>query len=74
MMLTGTLEVSRDPVNPCWQHLEEAGENYTEIRASQGQSKIIGSYLQDLDTASILPLSRHLLKSVEVLAVLKSKI
>lgn len=40
--------------------------------ASQGQNKIIKSYLQDLDTTSVL-LAKCFSKSVEVLSAVKGK-
>lgn len=36
MVLTGTLKVNTAPMNLFWQHLEEAGENSTEINGKPG--------------------------------------
>lgn len=39
MTLTCTLEVNRTPMNLCWQHLEEAGGNSTEINGKPGEEQ-----------------------------------
>lgn len=39
MTLTSTLKVNRAPMNLCWQHLEEAGGNSTEINGKPGTEK-----------------------------------
>lgn len=64
-------------MNLCWQHLEEAGGNSTEINGkpfiqTKEKNKIIKSYFQDLGTASV-PLAKWFSKAVEVLSAMKGE-